>query len=290
MRKFSLLLACGYMGLLIHAQTNPCNPDGKSYSQFPADTTIMLSSGTTITFNRCEFFDVRDCLQIMEITDPQQLMRENVNMYDKDGNILITCGMIKIDMKDCGKECFEVPVKIRIRVRFPDCRDQPNTVPNLYFNSGNGWSEPKGTAASIITINNIRYLEFTTACPVKLINCDSPKKGRKVKFIAPKGNKVSRIRTGITCPLFYSDEKFVPKRKVKMRLLCSDPERSMLQSVQLSPGGDSIVTKATKLATLKHGRGRVNCKEPKRSIFGRLFGWLSPERGQYYRRYYLPST
>jgi hypothetical protein len=290
MNKFFLLLSGTFMVLTIAAQKNPCNTDGRPYSQLPGDTTITLSSGTTITFNRCEFFDVRDCIQITEITDPEQLMAEGSNMYDEKGNILITCGMLKIDMKDCGRNCFEIPIKFKLRVRFPDCSGQPNELPGLYLNSGNGWTRPKTSASQITTVNNVRYIEFSTPCPVKLINCDLPKRGRKVKFIAPKGNTISRLRTGITCPLFYSDEKFsTPKRKVKIRLLCSSPERVKIQSLQLTATGDSLGTKEVTLSSLQHGKRKIDCDEPKRSFFGKLFAWLSPHYGPFYRKYYLPS-
>ena len=104
-----LLLAC----CDVWGQKNPCNPTGAPYTSLPGDTTITLKSGSTLTFNRCEFFDMRDCMQIIEINDTAGLQREGVNMYDKEGNILLTSGMIKIDMKDCDKKCFDVPVKLR---------------------------------------------------------------------------------------------------------------------------------------------------------------------------------
>jgi hypothetical protein len=288
--KNLLLLILSCCSLYLHAQKNPCNTDGKPYSQLPGDTTITLPSGTTITFNRCEFFDIRDCIQIVEITDPEQLQREGANMYDDRGNILISCGMIKFDMKDCGKKCFEVPIKIKIRVRFPDCRNEPNAIPNLYFNSGAGWTQPKSVDYRVTTYNDIRYIELNTPCPVKLINCDIPKKGRKIKFVAPKGNKIVSMRTGITCPVFYSDDRLdIPKRKFKIRLLCVNTQRVMIQSAQVKENGDSLVTAQTSLATLKHGRRQVNCSERKRSFLGRMFGWVKPVRGGFYRKYYLPS-
>jgi len=287
MKKLLLYVLIVSTTLVVIAQKNPCNPQGLPYIKVPGDTTVTLQSGTTLTFNRCEFFDLRDCMEIIEINDSADLRREGLNMYDKEGNILVTCGMIKIDFNKCGKKCLDVPVKIRVKVRFPDCSGVTDEIPALYFNDGTGWEKPKNTPARLTGSANDRYLELETRCGV-FINCDIPKKGRKIKFIAPKGNKIKELRLGINCPLYYYDEKPIePQRKVKVKMLCTASERVMVQSVQISSSDNVTGTPSTKLSELKHGNRRVNCKEPK--FFGKLFGWLSPSKGNFRKKYYLPD-
>lgn len=289
-RKLLILPVLFAVYFQAEAQKNPCNPTGAPYKSLPGDTTIKLPSGSTVTMNRCEFFDLRDCLEIVEITNAEDLQREGLNMYDKDGNILITCGMIKVDLKNCGKKCFEVPIKLKIKVRFQDCSGVTDAIPRIYLNNGGGWEEPTDKKGKVTPVNNDRFIEFETNCAV-FINCDVPKKGRKAKFIAPKGNKVHQFRLGINCPLFYYDENpSVPKRKIKVRLLCVDPARMMIQTVQTNRNNDSVGTGPVSLSTLKHGKSRMGCKRPKRSFFNTLFGWLSPSKGRVHKRYFLPPS
>lgn len=270
----------------INGQT-PCDRNGSPYSGIPGDTTIVLPGGTSITMNRCEFFDKRDCLEIIEITEPSQLQTAGINMYDERGNILITCGMIKIGLKDCGSPCFEVPIKVKLNIRFMDCSQMKSTIPNLYFNNGAGWVLQKDSKPEIQRENGNNFMYFETKCPI-FINCDVPKKGRKTKFIAPKGSKIARIRLGISCPLFYTDEKISgPRRRAKLRLLCVNPSAAIIQGLMIDEKGDTVQTDQRKLSELKHGKGRMNCNKVGRGFFDFLFGWMSPGKGEFRKKYYL---
>jgi len=271
-----------------NAQDNPCNTKGLPYSSFPQDTTIILPSGTKITFNRCEFFDLRDCLEIIEITDTVDLNAEGLTMYDSRGNALLTCGMISVKLKNCDKSCFDVPIKIKMRIRFQDCSASDTSgIPNLYIGNGGTWQRVEKDKTKLITENNQRYLEFVSKCAV-VLNCDVPKRGRKVKFIAPRGKKIEQLRLGTNCPLFYSDEKPVkPKRRVKMRLICVRPEATKVQALMRGPNDSLTTTGPQILSQLKHGTSRVDCKKLSRSWFRNLFNWLKRGEGKYHKKYYL---
>jgi hypothetical protein len=116
------------------AQKSPCDRS-VSASVFPEDTTIVLPSGTTLTFNRCEYFDSRNCIEIKELTDTSDLRRVGLNMVDENGKPLLTSGMLKVALKNCGKTCFEIPIKIKAKVRFKDCYGNKVEVPPLYFSA-----------------------------------------------------------------------------------------------------------------------------------------------------------
>src|SRR6185436_9582684 len=95
---------------------DPCNTKGVPYSLLPQDTTITLPHGTQLTFNRCEYFDLRECLEITEAYDVESIRRQNLTTLDRNGNVLLSAGMFCIKLiGDCSpKPCFEVPVKVRM--------------------------------------------------------------------------------------------------------------------------------------------------------------------------------
>jgi hypothetical protein len=133
-------------------------------------------------------------------------------------------------------------------------------------------------------------LEFNLPCP-GTINCDIPLLGRKVKFIAPKGHKIERLRVGKNCPLFYMDAPLSkPKRKHKVRMLCLGTDNTELQAVLNTGDGQQHRTPFLKLKNLKTGGKQVNCKEPKRSFFSRIFTWGKKTKGDLFNKYYLPAS
>jgi hypothetical protein len=149
MKKILMVLVTAWLTVACYAQKNPCNPEGKPYAQMPGDTTIKLPSGTTLTFNRCEFYDLRDCMEITEITDTAGLRRAGMSMFDNRGNLLLTGGMFSVSMKDCGKTCFDIPVKVRMRIQLQPCANGVMALPNLYIGNAGTWEKPSDIPTTI---------------------------------------------------------------------------------------------------------------------------------------------
>src|SRR6188474_563605 len=146
-----------------NSQNNPCNTRGVPYSSIPGDTTVVLKSGTTLTFNRCEFFDIKDCIEIKDIETPEDMERERLQMFDDEGNMLLSYGMIVINLDSCNKKIFEVPVKFRMKINNKlSCFDTIKATPLLFVNGSSGWTVPKNITSRIITINGEKYIEFET--------------------------------------------------------------------------------------------------------------------------------
>ena len=72
------------------AQKNPCDTDIKNYDykKDNTDTTITLKNGTQLTLNRCEFFDIRDCIEYREIRTLKDLQETGTTTMDNNGNVL----------------------------------------------------------------------------------------------------------------------------------------------------------------------------------------------------------
>jgi hypothetical protein len=286
MKKNFIVLLVIIIALDGIAQKNPCNPSGASYSQLPGDTTITLPSGTMLTFNRCEFFDVKDCMEITEMEDPAQLQRERINMYDDKGNVLMSYGMLKIKMDSCSKRSFELPVKFRIRLSNHLSCGQSVAGPKLFIYRGGIWDNETGVDSKITTIDGKNYIEFTTKFPAAGWNCDVILTGRWVTFKAPKGKKITYLSIATGCPLFYM-EKFPdnPKHKLKIRLACTDPSGVIVQSIL--NGKDTTLKKVSTLDKITNGGNGIKCSRINPKFLKRLFDWEKKKRGKIYRRYFL---
>lgn len=278
--------------VFLNAQVNPCQKAGMPYSSVPGDTTITLLSGTQITFNRCEYFDIRDCISITEIDDTAGLRRNRLTMYDENGNVLETCGMVGIQLNDCGKSCFDVPIKIKVRVRFTACSNETGLVPRLYVANGGVWSlQPEDKVKKVVE-NGVTYMEFSSHCSL-FINCDVKKPGREVKFIAPKGSKIETLRIGRNCPLFFTDTNYPKlKRRQKAKIYCGEPDKTTVQAVLVNEQSDRSTTAQMKLSDLQSGGGRIKCRKSKKKERKEQTGMLPNRKipkSNTRRKYFLPA-
>ena len=112
---------------------------------------------------------------------------------------------------------------------------------------------------------------------------------RPVKFIAPNGYTIHRVKIGIGCPLFFIDkypEK--DKRSVRIRLRCADPASVVVDYTLNNKKKDTALLKRrTFLALLKYNETKLKCAVRKESFFGRLFDWSPKTRGEIRRKYYV---
>lgn len=283
MQRLVIIIIFKIIPSIVFCQQNPCSGNGASYSSMSGDTTIILPSGTMLTFNRCEFFDIRDCITIKEIKDTSDLRREGLTMFQEGSrNVLLSCGMINIDFKGCGKTCLDVPVKIQMPVRFQNCVDMPDEVPSLFFSVGDQWSMQTQIKTSYVKINTQNYLEFLIKCGAK-INCDIPKRPAKIKLIAPRGYKISKAVLSTNCPLYYKEyNASKPQRKIKVWVPCLSPEFSKIKVDIVDVNNEKMSLEPVTLSTLKHNHKRIKCGRGKG-----LLGFLKPKRGASYKRYFL---
>jgi hypothetical protein len=286
---FIQLLTC-FVSIITAGQTNPCEGRGPAYSSLPGDTTITLKNGTTLTFNRCEFFDNRNCIEINEITDTSDLRRLGLTMLDRNGNVLLSCGMIEINMKKCAKECFDIPVKVRISVRFQTCNGitTTNQLPALYFNRGDGWRLQPKDSFIIIETSTGRFLEFETKCPLK-INCDCRYNGTSLRFKSAKRKQsIREIILANNCPLFYNKENFYDiSRKVKVSSMCKNTDSLTVQAKIMNEKGELIQLPPKLLSSLRHSKRKAGCFIERRRFFSRLFRPGLKSTGSFYRKYFI---
>jgi hypothetical protein len=204
MQKNFILLFVLFISKALMAQTNPCDTDIKNYDykKDNTDTTITLKNGTQLTFNRCEFFDIRDCIEYREIRTLQDLQETGTTTIDNKGNVLLTCGMFKMNFKggDCTKECLQVPVKVRIPMLSNSCLGS-NDVNRLYRGNDAGvWEKITDDVKEVTDADRKKYFEFYTKCGGKF-NCDKNLETTIVKFKSKKIKNLLTLNLMANCPI-----------------------------------------------------------------------------------------
>lgn len=233
------------------AQKSPCD-SAKSNNAFPADTTIILSNGTQLTFNRCDFFDIRNCVEYKEIRTVKDLQASGLSTLDNEGNVLLSCGMFIMDFSsgNCGVKCLNHPVKIRIPMLFYACAS--STLANrLYVSDDSGNWKPLNSPYQEVTLaDGKKYFEFYSTCGGKF-NCDKKLHYSIVKFKARSGKRLDKLNVSSNCPLLNMD--FTTSRRkniIYAKIPCVNPDSLMItvtgDGINVSKPLSSLVSRYTK--------------------------------------------
>ena len=269
------------------AQKTPCN-DADSHSG--SDTTIVLANGTQVTFNRCDFFDFKDCIELTEVRTVKDLEERGLNTMDNDGNLLLTCGMFifKINQsEDCGNvTCLQRPVRIRIPELKTPCMSNLSVTNNLYsIDAANRWTRMDG-GQEITDSSGTKYLQFSTMCGGKF-NCDQKfsRTAFNVKFKTRKYKKINAIKVTSNCPLMrYSCDSSKRNKVMYIRLPCANPDSLMITVFLTDANGESIkITKPLSQFISKFTRS--SCPEISKIVKRRILGIFPLRERNIYHKY-----
>lgn len=283
-----LLLLLLYTGL--SAQRNPCNSDiaNFDYRSAPADTTIILQNGTTLTFNRCEFFDIKDCAMFKEVRNLTDITQSGFSTQDKDGNVLLTSGMVVINFnaeEGCGKSCLTVPVRVRIPMLISTCASA-SSLNRLYrVLPGGRWELMPNAVREFTDASGRRFFEFFTTCG-GAYNCDKLYPKIKVKF---KAKHLKNLSIAVTsgCPpsnLNYSYKN--RKNIVRAKLFCLHADSINVQVTGTNKNGERInFTKP--LSSFGTNYKPAGCPMVSPKIMRKVFGIFTYRERRIYRKYII---
>lgn len=270
------------------AQKNPCSTDIQNfdYKSAPQDTTITLPNGTELTFNRCEFFDIRDCIEYHEIRTLEDAQQNNLTTQDSSGNPLLTGGMITVSFQsaDCGKSRLEVPVRIRIPLLDNKCAmKDPNF--NLYeANTAGNW-KLTGTPSRVVTINGKKYLEFFTSTGGKF-NADTPLPAIKIKFKSKNGILLDSVRLSAGCPVIsFKFGRNKRKHIVRGKIYCANPYSIKVEIKGTKDGKEYI--DSMPLSALKAKYKKTKCAFRSGKIIRNFLGLFPVREGALYGKYII---
>lgn len=147
--------------IISYSKTEIQKPD----SCIQKDTTIRTRYGKELTFNGCEFEDIKNCLEIIDDNSHSDL-KKGIVVMSKDGKDLMNYGSLYINLLDgCVKnQCFKNPVIIRFPIK---------TIPPTQLS----WALIKGekTTLRLVKIKDKLFYELELKCPTSWINCNCKK-------------------------------------------------------------------------------------------------------------------
>jgi hypothetical protein len=272
------------------------------------DTTIILKNGTELVFNRCEYNEIKECLEIKSIRTTEELIESNLGLTTDDNIPLITCGMISICLSNCGiqKTCFDYPVKVRFP--FPsdneECLPCEKRVARVFNLNGSGtWTgaNRRQEKISIVKVGKQKYYQMEVKCPdCSFKNCDCPrcdklpKKERrkvcpKVKLKLPYRYQLIGANIFVDCPptiLYFTPDitKFIIRKNIaKTETKCYKGDHK-IQVLAIDRKGDTVQIKLSPLANIKHKILFSHCKLDERDN-QKALGLFPAKKRAFYRKY-----
>jgi hypothetical protein len=269
----------------VSAQKSPCNPLGLPYTTVPGDTTITLPHGTQLTFNRCEYFDIRECLELIEAYDITSIREQNLTTLDRNGNALLSAGMFCIRMTgDCAsRPCFEVPVKIRMPLpgsSSNSCGKCETGTFRLYNSSDGFWSDSSNNKFKIIDSAGRSWIEFKAYCGNICYNADCKLKTGKTKIKVKGMARLDTVEISMQCPVGVL--KFTPKKggkKVIVNLPCYETGAARILAKGYDASGSPVYFPESPVKDMKHSHGMRKCKSKEMG--------KKTRSGSFYKKYIL---
>jgi len=273
------------------------------------DTTIILENGTELVFNRCEYNEIRECLEIKSIRTTDEMIENGTQLITHDDIPLITCGMISICLSsDCHvqKSCFDYPVIVRFP--FPsdneECLPCERRVARVFNMNGSGtWTgaNAREEKIEIVTIGKTKYYQLEIKCPdCNFKNCDCPRCDKlpkrvrkkvcpKVKLKLPRKYELISAQIFVDCPptiLYFApdDSKLIVRKNVaKTETKCYKGEHR-IQVLAVDAKGDTLHIELSPLAPIKHRILFSHCKLPGKD-HQRILGIFPAKKRAIYRKY-----
>ena len=167
------------------------------------DTTIVFADGTRMVFNKCEFLELEECLEITLWNDIRDAREDGVEMRDENGMDLVSSGMFNIQFDPACTErtCFRNPVRILIPVPSGDGCDFCGPNGRRYIMNDKGaWVLQDDKALDIVVIDDQKFYTVEIMCAGKVnFDCKLPD-GVKVKLKVPAGYRITAMELVNECP------------------------------------------------------------------------------------------
>ena len=255
------------------------------------DTTIILPQGTRLTFNRCEYLELKDCLEFTEANSAQSILNNGLSLMTVDGKPLASCGMIKIELK---KNCTDITcLKYPVKVLFPipgnsEC-DYCKKLAGVWFITPKGWRGTNRSNVKIIKKDRKRFYQLEIQCPNTWINCDCiAAKGDKRKFKIERPYKIVDLKLSIDCPTVVYE--FKPERRknvIKEKIPCWRGEKTVMATI-VNKQGDTLLLPPQPLNDLPKRTLFPRCSRTKESVIIGKRLWIFPVyQREMYRKYII---
>ncbi|MFN6377786.1 MAG: OmpA family protein [Flavobacteriales bacterium] len=257
------------------------------------DTIIILPQGTQLIFNRCEYKELKDCLEFIETNNSDAIISSGLSLMDTLGFPLASCGMLRIGLKPgCSdKDCFETPVKVLIPVpKEKECDFCGRNARVWSVAPNGGWEQGKGNEneIKIINVRGEKFYQMQVYCPNMWKNCDCKlPTGPRVKIKAPSGYKILELKVVSDCPTTVIElQTRMRKNVAKGRIPCLIGEKYIVAILE-DPSGRAFVLPKKPLDELKKKTFLSLCKKIKGEYIGLRLGFIPIPKRNMYRKYLL---
>lgn len=257
------------------------------------DTVIHFPDGTQVVFNRCDYLDWKNCLEMIEVKTPEAAMENELNTMTVDGDPLVSCGMFGMSMSmkpGCKrKDCFDHPVKVRFPI--PQASNCVLCGPRagLYNQGANGGWERDPRRLEKVVVDGKEYYEYSITCPGGgFKNCDCGVNAKKVKLKTPRRYEIVSVTYSTVCPfsvVTYSPGRW-RKNIVKKPIPCFMGAGNVNAVVRDKKTGDTLLLTLRPLIDLEEKIGLAACRNPDPLIVERnILGRFPYKRRELYRKY-----
>lgn len=245
--------------------------------------TVLLIGGVQIVISRVDFHKYKDCLTINPILDGTEAYRNNLTTMTVANEMLVSCGMINVELKEPCEGCFDQPIKVRFPVTSREC--DVCKIKQVYNVSDDGrWTLQQGDKIRKIRIAGKFFYEMELTCPGRR-NCDCKLNKKNIKFKLPKPFKLLHLNVVYHCP--SANYRFeVKKNKAKGGLPCLLVDREAFVYLEaISPQNDTIKIEHLALNEWEHSRFKKCKKGRKENRFLIFKAW----KHRIYSRYRLKN-
>jgi hypothetical protein len=257
------------------------------------DTTIILPQGTHIVFNRLEYLELKDCIEITEANNAQAILNNGLSLMTVNNIPLVSCGMIKIELK---KNCTDIMcLKYPIKVQFPvpensEC-DYCKRSASVWFSSPKGWlgtNNNRINRIKIIKKHNKKFYQLQIQCPETWINCYCISvKGCKRKLKIKRPYEIVKVKVAIDCPtVVYNLKPEGRKNVVKYGIPCWTGEKTIMATI-VNKQGDTLLLEQQPLNDLPKQTFLSKCEKNKKVIIGKRLGIFPVYQREMYRKYII---
>ncbi len=256
------------------------------------DTVITLPEGTQVVFNRCEYLEIKDCIEFTETNNPNAILVNGLSLMDTSGFPIASCGMLRVSMKPgcTNRECFKFPVKVRFPVpKDKECDYCGREAKVWDINSNGSWVQGKGKKSEIkiVKVQGQMFYQFELYCPNSWKNCDCKPKGKKMKFKTKHNYKIVNIKVTFNCPTAVIELK--PKRRkniAKTKIPCWKGDKTVIATI-IDNKGDTLILNQMPLNDLTKRTIFSRCKKITGENIGYRFGIFPIGKRQFYRKYII---
>ncbi|MEO8146951.1 MAG: OmpA family protein [Bacteroidia bacterium] len=261
-----------------------------------SDTTIILPEGTQVVFNRCEYFEIKECVEFTETNNPQAILVNGLSLMDTSGFPIASCGMLRVTLKPgcTNRECFKVPVKVRFPVPEDKECDYCGRDANLYDITNNGlWvqtPQSKKTEVKLVKVRGQMFYQFELFCPNGWNNCDCKIKWKKVKFKTKHSSRIITLKVTNDCPATVFEFKPKARKNIAIaKIPCRKGNKTVIATI-VNSKGDTLILKQQLLNDLPKRTAFSKCEKIKGETIGKWLGVFPIAKRELYRKYIIKTN